>query len=79
MAKVYLDQTEMALLETGHGFTGSIKPKPEEGLVTLIEIDEGIWNLKKQGDYLVCRRKDGKEGAYDEYVKNQKKHYGSPD
>lgn len=69
MPELYLDRTEIALMDTCHGFTAGRKPMPEEGLTIPRFVDENTFSLNERGDYVVCRRKDGQQGDYYKYIK----------
>jgi len=62
MVILYLDQTEIDMMDTGHGFTASDVPKPEEWLIVPVNVNEDVYSMLERRGYVVCRRKDGKEG-----------------
>lgn len=73
---LYLDEHEIRLLRSGYGFVGSKMPKPDEGLVQLVNIEEAEWNIQTKGEYLVCERKGGEQGDWNKYFGLVKKELG---
>lgn len=73
MTKLYLDATEINMKETGHGFTGSRLPRPNEGLTIEVDVDENIFHIDSRENYTICRYKDGRQGDDQEFRKRELK------
>lgn len=71
MVKLYLDKTEIDMMETNHGFTASRVPLPEEGLTIEREISEELFSLDDRSKYTVCRYVDNRKGDHEEFVRRQ--------
>ncbi len=71
--QLYLDSVEIALMNAGFGFIGTCRPKPDEGLTQLVQIDEAVWGMEPipsntNFNFVRCNRLDGAGGDQAKYV-----------